>query len=248
MGQDIDRALRGWEFKPGVVQARLVDASDGRQVLQMRADLGILQMELSGRPDGARPHNCSSYFDYLKHQAAQSRRAAQSQPSFKLSEEQCVEADREFVQFYHRRICWLALRNYDRAVADADHSLAFMDFVKQHSPSEEFTMSHEQYRGFVMFHRTQAAAALAIEKDDPEGAIDAIQNGLEGIRAFFEEHNLEERLDDDGMVQQLKKIQQQVRDLHGIEATLKEKLAEAVKNEEYETAARLRDALKKREK
>jgi hypothetical protein len=123
-----------------------------------------------------------------------------------------------------------------------------MDFVKTHSPSEEYTTSHEQYRGFVMFHRTQAAAALAIEKDDPEGAIDAIHDGLEYLRVFFEEHNLEERLDEDGMVQQLKKIQQQVRELHGIEATLKEKLAEAVKNEEYEAAARLRDALKKREK
>jgi hypothetical protein len=245
MGQDLDRALRGWEFKPGVVQARLVDASDGRQVIQMRVDLGILQMELSGRPDGSRPHGFPSYYDYLRQQAAQSKR---TQQPFKLSEEQCIEADREFVQLYHRRISWLALRNYDRAVADADHSLAFMDFVKKHSPSDEYTLSHEQYRGFVLFHRTQAAAALAIEKDEPEAAIDAIHDGLERIRAFFEEHNLEERVEDDGMVQQLKKIQQQVRELHGIESTLKEQLAAAVASEQYETAARLRDALRKREK
>jgi len=152
------------------------------------------------------------------------------------------------VQLYHRRISWLALRNYDRAVADADHSLAFMDFVKKHSPSDEYTLSHEQYRGFVLFHRTQAAAALAIEKDEPESAIDAIHDGLERIRVFFEAHNLEERVEDDGMVQQLKKIQQQVRELHGIESTLKEQLAAAVASEQYETAARLRDALRKREK
>jgi hypothetical protein len=245
MGQDLDRALRGWEFKPGVVQARLVDASDGRQVIQMRVDLGILQMELSGRPDGSKPHGFSTYFDYLKQQAAQSKR---SQQAFKLSEEQCIEADREFVQLYHRRISWLALRNYDRAIADADHSLAFMNFVKKHSPNEEYTLSHEQYRGFVLFHRTQAAAALAIEKDEPEAAIDAIHDGLERIRAFFEEHHLEERADEDGMVQQLKKIQQQIRELHGINATLKEQLAEAVANEQYEAAAKLRDALKRREK
>jgi hypothetical protein len=35
MGQDIDKALAGWEFKPGMVQARLVTASDGRQVIQL---------------------------------------------------------------------------------------------------------------------------------------------------------------------------------------------------------------------
>lgn len=243
MGQDIDHALRGWEFKPSVVQARLVDAADGRQVLQMRVDLGILQMELSGRPDGTRPHGFPTYFDYLKHQAAQARR---SERTFRMSEEQCGEADREFLQFYHRRICWLALRNYDRAIADADHNLRFMDFIREHSPSEEYTLSHEQYRGFVLFHRTQAAAALAVERNDPELALEEIYEGLERIRAFFAEHGLEDRFDEDAMVQQLRKIDQQIRTLHGIRATLREQLAEAVAKEEYETAARIRDAIRRR--
>jgi hypothetical protein len=210
----------------------------------MRVDLGILQMELTGRPDGARPHGFDTYYDYLRSQAAQAKR---SKDEFKLSEEQCVEADREFLQFYHRRICWLALRNYDRAILDADHNLAFMDFVKKHSPSEDYTLSHEQYRNFVVFHRTQAAAALAIEKDDPEKAIDEIHQGLTTMQAFFEEHELEERMDDDPMVQQLRKIQQQIRELHGIEATLREQLARAVASENYEDAARLRDAIRRRE-
>lgn len=244
MGQDIDRALRGWDFKPSIVQARLVDASDGRQVMQMRVDLGILQMELNGRPDGTRPHGFATYFEYLRQQAGQSRRSKQT---FRLNQEQCVEADREFVQFYHRRICWLALRNYDRAIADADHNLAFMDFVKTHSPGDEYTASHEQYRAFVLFHRTQAAAMFAIEKNDPERAIDEIHTGLERIREFFAEHGMDERLDEDGMVQHLRKTEQQIREQHGIEATLREQLAQAVANEQYETAAQLRDALRRRE-
>ncbi len=44
MSQDIDGALKGWDYKPGVVQARLVQAGSGRQVLQMRLDLGVLQI------------------------------------------------------------------------------------------------------------------------------------------------------------------------------------------------------------
>jgi hypothetical protein len=243
MGQDIDHALRGWDYKPSLVQARLVDTQDGRQVLQMRVDLGILQMELTGRPDGTRPHGFATYYDYLRHQAAQARR---SQRPFRLSEEQCAEADREFLQFYHRRICWLALRNYDRAIADADHNLRFMDFVREHSPSEEYTLSHEQYRGFVLFHRTQAAAALALERTDPELALEEIRTGLEKITAFFHEYGLEDRLDEDAMVQQLRKMDEQIRSLHGIRATLREQLDEAVAREEYETAARIRDALRKR--
>src|SRR5262249_47652852 len=129
MKQDIDAALRGWDFKPGVVQARLVQASDGRQVIQMRVDLGIFEIENPGRPDGRRPPGCLNYFEYLKQQARVASRAGQA---FALSEEQCEEADREFVQYYHRRICWLALRNYALAIADSDHTLAFMSFIHDH--------------------------------------------------------------------------------------------------------------------
>jgi hypothetical protein len=244
MSQDIDAALKGWDFKPGVVQARLVQAADSRQVIQMRVDLGILQIETAGRPDGSRPHGYPTYFDYLRQQARVADRAGQS---FVLSEEHCQEADREFIQYYHRRICWLALRNYVQAIADADHTLHFMSFVCDHPPSEEYAQAHEQYRGLVLFHRTQAAAALAVEKDDPEGALDAIRDGLEKLRAFFAVYDAEEQMEEDGMVQQLRKMDRSLRKLHNIEATLQERLAEAVAKEQYETAAKLRDALRRRQ-
>jgi UvrB/uvrC motif len=244
MKQDIDAALQGWDYKPGVVQARLVQAGNARQVIQLRVDLGLLQLETNGRPDGTRPHGCDSYFAYLVRQANLAERAGQP---FVLSEEQCQEADREFVQYYHRRLCWLALRNYGQAAADADHTLVFMDFVRDHSPGEEFTQAHEQYRGFVLFQRTQAQAALAVEKGQAEAAIDEILAGLEKMRAFFAAYELEEQFDDNGMVQQLRKMEESLRQTHGIEATLREQLRQAVANEEYETAAKIRDALRRQQ-
>lgn len=243
MKQDIDIALQGWEYKPGMVQARLVQARDGRQVLQLRVDLGVLQIEVNGRPDGQRPHGCETYFEYLRRQAQVARRAGEA---FVLTEEQCLETDREFIQYYHRRICWLALRNFARALADADHTLALMDFVRDHSPGDDYLRAHEQYRGFVIFHRSQAAAALALEKENPELAIDSILDGLRKIREFYVSFDAEERMTEDPMVQQLREMEQSLRDNHGIQATLREKLEQAVANEEYEAAARLRDELKKR--
>lgn len=244
MNTDIDQALEGWEFKPGMVQARLVEARDHRQVIQFRVDLGILQLETTGRPDGQHPHGCVTYFDYLKKQAVAASRTEQK---FTLNEEQCQEADREFVQYYHRRLCWLALRSFALAVSDADHTLAFMDFVRDHSPNEEYTQAHEQYRGFVLFQRTQAAAALAIEHDSPEEAVDAIADGLQRLREFFAAHGFEEQMEEHAMVQQLRQMEQTLRETHNIEATLREQLDRAVANEEYETAARIRDVLKKRQ-
>jgi hypothetical protein len=242
--QDIDFILEGWEYKPGMVQARLVQAPGGRQVIQMRVDLGLLQIETVGRPDGAKPHGHSTYLASLREQA---RLAEKSGTKFVLTEEQCQEADREFVQYYHRRICWLALKQYQKAIADSDHTLAFMDFVKRYSPSDDYTHAHEQYRGFVLFQRTQAAAALQTENQHPDRAVDAVREGLERLRDFFADHDLEEQMEDDGMVQHLRRIEERLREEYGIQSTLSEQLAEAIDKEDYERAARLRDELKRRD-
>ena len=243
MKQDIDFILEGWEFKPGMVQARLVQAR-GRQVIQMRVDLGVLQLETEGRPDGTQPHGHDTYHDYLQEQA---RMTAKGKHSFVLSEEQCQEADREFVQFYHRRICWLALRNYARAVQDADHTLGFMDFVKGHSPSDDYTQAHEQYRGFVLFQRTQASAALQVEQSKPERAVEEIRTGLEQMREFFISYEMEDQLDEDAMVQHLRSIEKSLREQYDIGETLREQLDRAIAEEDYERAAELRDQLKRRQ-
>jgi hypothetical protein len=240
----IDQALEGWEFQPGIVQARLAHGGDNRQVIQMRVDLGVLQMETSNRPDGHRPHGFATFFDYLQREADDAIRAERP---FTLSSEQCLEADREFVQFYHRRISWLALRHYAKAVADADHTLAFMDFIKAHAPNDDYAHAHEQYRGFVTFQRTQAAAALALEQSNPEAAVDAVRDGLARLKEFFAAFNADEQMEEDAMVQHLRKIESSLREQHGIQATLQEQLDQAVANEQYEEAARLRDVLRKRQ-
>jgi len=244
VNQDIDYILRGWNYKPGVVQARLVQARDGRQVIQMRVDLGVLQLESQGRPDGTQPHGYDTYLEYLRDQSKLSQR---HEKGFVLSEEQSQEADREFLQYYHRRICWLALRQYGKALADADHTLAFMDFVLTSSPSDEYTQAHEQYRGFVLFQRTQAAAAYQVEKENPEAAIDEIREGLARLRAFFNSFEMEDQMEEDGMVQHLRKVEDSLRQEYNIGATLQEQLEQAVAEEDYEKAARLRDALKRRQ-
>jgi hypothetical protein len=227
-----------------MVQARLVRARDGREVIQLRLDLGLLQMETVGRPDGERPHGHFTFFEYLRHEAERAKRQSRE---WIPSDEQCQAADREFVQFYHRRMAWLALHEFDRALADSDHTLAFMDFLKDHSPNEEFTLAHEQYRGFVLFHRAQAEAAKHLEADDVERAIDALRDGQRRITNFLNEHGLEEHAENDGMLRQLRVSEQTLREKHGIESTLHERLAKAVEDEDFEMAAKLRDQLRTRD-
>src|SRR2546421_2843258 len=144
--RDLDLILRGWEYQPGMIQARLVRAGDGRQVIQMRVDLGVLQLEMTGRPDGTRPNGHDTYFDYLRHEA---READEAGDEFTLTEEQGREADREFMQFYHRRVCWLAPHHLHPAGAGPHHTLPVMNFVRGHSPREEVPPDHDQDRGLL---------------------------------------------------------------------------------------------------
>ncbi len=237
---DIDEVLRDWPFEPGVISARLVRAGDGREVLQMRIEMGLLQMETAGRPDGEKPGGADTYLDSLIQEAVHGG------DRFELSEEQCFEVDREFLQFYHRRVCWLAIREFERAVADADHTLDLMDFVRDHSPDEQWILSHEQYRPFVVFHRTQAAALAQLDQQGAEKAIEEINVGLSRIRQVFERAEAGEHFDEDGMVAQLRELQEAIREHYEVGRTLPEQLADAVAAEHYELAAKLRDEIARR--
>ena len=232
---DIDRILKTWPYKPGEVLARRLKGPDGRALLQMRVDMGVLQLEVDGRPDGEKPGGCETYHDFLLGEFLREG------SEFTLSAEQCQEADREFVQFYHRRICWLALREYRRAARDADHSLAFMDFARDHSPDEDWTVSHEQYRPFVMFHRVQAGALAELEENGPEAAIGEINRGLGRFRALFAHYDSLEQFESDELVTRLVELKESLRSHYQVGRTLDEQLADAVAAEQYELAAELRD-------
>ena len=254
--QDIDELLQEWPFDPANINVRLLESRQ-REVLQMRVDMGILQLETEGRPDGIRPNNANTYYDFLQ------KKAAGDSANFQLDEEDCIEIDREFVQFYHRRVCWLQLKKFSNAVRDADHTLGLMDFCKEFSPDEQWTISHEQYRPFVLYHRTQAAALSRIDVDLDEEhdeevdstaesraaaelAIEEVNIGMSKLRELFVEYEAEDQFEEDELVERLIEFREGLRSKYDAGATLKEQLNAAIDNEDYEAAADLRDRLSKR--
>lgn len=235
-----DELLRSWPYEVDTLGVRRVTCQDDREVLQMRVDMGVLQLELEGRPDGTRPAGFDTFFHYLQSEAQRYG------DELVLDDNQCNEVDREFIQFYQRRICWLRLQEYQNAVRDADHTLGLMDFCRKHSPDEDWTLSHEQQRPFVLFHRTQAAALLLLDESGPEAAISEINQGLDRLHAVFEEFDAEDQFEDDEFVGRLREFREALRTEYEVGRTLNERLEDAVAAEEYELAARLRDELAKR--
>lgn len=272
MRRDIDDILREWPAPPddNNQAARLVKARDGRPVLQVRLELGVLQMEVQGRPDGSRPRGFATHLEYLRQRAGDRRAARPNDAAWRMSKEHCAEADRELVQFYHRRMAWLALQRYDEAFADVEHTLALLDFISAHGPDPGYVAHHEQFRGLVLYHRTQAAAAIALERQRPDEAVAALRDGIERLRHRQEpagesdwpggrddpddEDDDESQLGLEGLrnappdaalIEQLQSIEAEIRKTFPIRKTLAEQLAEAVASEDYETAAKLRDQMKR---
>lgn len=235
--QHLDRYFEDWPFVPGQVQVREVKGADGRPLLQMRVDMGLIQMEETGRPDGFKPEGFATYYDYLL------SLAFAEGPGFQLDGQRCGEIDREFYQYYHRRICWLTLNRYEDAIRDADHTLALMDFSAAYSPNPQWAMMHEQYRPFVVFHKVQALALIQLEKSNPRGAVEAVDAGLVSLKKLFEAQDTLEDFEEDTFVEKLREMRESIAKHYEIGPTLAEQLAQAIAAEQYELAAKLRDRM-----
>ena len=68
LSKDITPILAGWDYDPDELQVRIVAGDDGRDKIQMRIDLGLIQMELTAGPTAQRPDGFESLLDY--HEAA----------------------------------------------------------------------------------------------------------------------------------------------------------------------------------
>ena len=92
--KDITSVLRGWSYEPGVINVRKIHGVDGMPKVQMRLDLGLLQMEMNGRPDGVRPHGYESLLEYFENQLAEHQRRHGTELGFHLNSDQCALAPR----------------------------------------------------------------------------------------------------------------------------------------------------------
>lgn len=91
MIRDLRTILDGWSYEPGKISVRKIIGRDGREKLQTRVDLGVLQLECTGRPDGLRPHGCESLLEFHDQRLRELTETQGSDEDFVLSPEDCRE-------------------------------------------------------------------------------------------------------------------------------------------------------------
>ncbi len=246
--KDIGPILRGWDYEPGTINVRKIRGLDGRMKLQMRIDLGILQMELTGRPDGATPHNHESLLDYFEAQLQEHRELNHSDIGFHLSPEQCQSLREEAAMYYHRYVSLFVLEEYADVARDTERNLRVMDFCRKFAAEEPDQMLLEQYRPYLVMMNTRARASVALREKKFREALEIVRQGLLRIETFFEEYNHAELFNKANEVRILKTFAREIRSQMPVDPIrqLKNKLQKAIKAERYEDAAKLRDELAKK--
>lgn len=246
MSADISKLLQEWAYEPGKINVRLIKGNDGEPKIQLRLDLGILQMQVWGRPDGQRPHGFDSLLDYHESRLDQHVEQHGSPSGFSLSEEDCRELRDEAVQYYHRYVCLMYLEDYESVIRDTTRNLRVLDLCSKHASTESDRAILEQFRPYITMMRARALASQALKDNEPKAAIHAIDQGLEALRQHFAEVGQSDLFDDSNEVKALRGMRDALTPKLPLseKAELKQRLQQAIEQENYELAAILRDELK----
>jgi UvrB/uvrC motif len=247
---DISHLLESWEYQPGQVVVRKFVGKDGVEKIQLRVDLGLLQMNAHGRPDGKRPFGHPSLFDYQQARLKQHQEKHEgSSDGFKLKPEDCAKLQLEALQYHHRYICLLQLEDYGGVVRDTERNLRLFEFVCDHAESEELGWSLQQFRPQVLMLRARARATQKLMAEDYTTAIEEIEDAVGALREFYTELSRPELCEQSPEIQSLEHWLEEIKHKRPLSKReqLEIDLSEAVKREDYEKAAKVRDALRKLE-
>lgn len=246
--KDIAPVLKGWDYEAGSINVRKIVGVDGKEKLQMRLDLGLLQMEVHGRPDGVRPHGKESYLEYFEEKLIRHKREKGSVEGFALTGSQCQQLREEAVMYYHRYLSLFILGDFPSVVRDTARNLRVLDLCGEYASEEGDRLVLEQYRPYIIMMNTRARASLLFKDEEFAKAYRTVTEGLDAIRAFFARFGQEESFQKSNEVKILKRFARDIKRKLPVDPLekLQGKLERAVKREDYEEAARLRDEIQVR--
>ena len=247
MSADITDLLREWEFDSDN-QIRIIQADDGRQVLQVRQPMGIEQYELDGRPDGKKPFGHDTALEAFQSRLESHRTAHGTEEGFNLSHEDFAALQGEGVLFYFRYLVLFQIGDFVRTARDTDHNLALFAMVEKHLDSDEDRKEILQYKPYVVRMNAVARAMSSMHKEMKSAAEDILTNAISVIEDMREIDTPAFQFERVRSLNYLKTTLKQIRDKKDSPAeALQGELKTAIDEEDYERAAALRDRIRRLE-
>ncbi len=267
--RDLDLICRGWDYSPYDVTVRVIKGLNGKKKIQMRLDLGVLQIEINGRPDGKRPHGKESWLEHYQGLLDAHLNKFSQDKDFFLTDEDCGKLLLEAIQYYYRYISLYKLGKYDLVIRDTERNLKVYDLVSKYAENDEDVWSFEQSLPYLIMMNTKAKGKIELKNKNYNAAVEIVRVGIKRLKKLY---YADEKMDDDEMTD-VSAQQEQEEDaaqedsdgpysleLESLESwlnsiqqrkpiTQKEKLERemkiAIAHQNYERAALLRDHLSK---
>lgn len=258
MIHDLRSILDGWEYEPGKISVRKIIGRDGCEKIQTRVDLGVLQLEVRGRPDGAHPHGRDSMLDHCELRLREHLDAGLGHDSYTVSPAECRELRQEAHLYYQRFLSLFVLEEFEGVERDTARNLRVMDFCRRYAESPADRTALEPQRAYVLMMHTRGRVYGALQRGQHDAAIRGVEEGMRRVREALgpESSGVEpggteaygagpREAESPPELAVLTTLRTEVlRQLpRSSPARLRWELAEAVEHEDYELAAQLRDRL-----
>ncbi len=250
---DLQGTLLDWTYDPEQISVRKILGVDGTVKIQMRVELGILQMEAQGRPDGLRPHGHDSLLTYHRTRLAQYEQRNGTPLGFALSPQECQAVQTEASVFYRRFVALYVLEEFDGVYQDTGHNLGLFDLCRDHALEREDQVCLEPYRPYVLMMDARARVYQALAENQPASALAHANRGIMNLKTYFEQYRDPAAVDPDEEGDEVKVLRSLGKEIleqmpENSVIVARKALRAAVEEERFEEAARLRDTLKNLER
>lgn len=241
---DITGILDSWEFDPDN-QVRVIQADDGREVLQIRQPLGIEQYELDGRPDGKRPEGKTCFLEVLQEKLRDYLQASGTDEGFTITHEQFQALQNEGIIYYYRYLVLFQMGDFERTARDTEHNLQICDLVEKYAESLEDRKEILQYRPYILRMFAVAKAMISLHQKLKAAAKEILESAIEEIEGMPEVDTPAFQFERIRSLKYLRSTLKQVMEqkISPLDH-LKKELDTAVEEENYERAAELRDRIR----
>jgi len=240
-GADLKNLLDSWPYDPEQT-VRVVETPDARRVIQVRTPFGLEQYELDGRPDGKRPHGRDSLLTYHLQRLAEAERDGEVD-GFRLCHRECLELFEEAVMYYYRYLHLFELQDWKRTVRDTARNIKLFDLAKRYATSTEDRRYLEQWRPYITRMNAVALAMIALSHHRYDEALKVVGDAIAGIESMPKLDLTSFEYEYQRSLSSLRELADQIRKNRPLSERdqLERQLEAAVRREDFEQAAVLRD-------
>lgn len=184
---DLSNTLQEWPYEPDKISVRKILGVDDSVKIQQRVELGFIQMEYEGRPDGVKPNGLASFLGFIEKKLQQHAKAKTREKRFVLSPEDCSALRIEAGLFYKRFVALFVLEEHKLVQRDVSHVLQIADLLGEYADEKE---RMEEYRPYLLMMLARAQAYEASEANEIPTAIAHLRRGIMDLKHFFERHEM----------------------------------------------------------